>query len=96
MSMDKKEHWIDEAMERDPFNTARSLPIQLRKKLVNIPNHLEAKGITVSLTQVWIAAAGIALLISINVFAVNKKQVNVPTDDDKSIYTAYFSSYNSI
>ena len=95
MSMDKK-HWIDEAMERDPFNTARSLPIQLRKKLVNIPNHLEAKGITVSLTHVWIAAAGIALLISINVFAVNKKQVNVPTDDDKSIYTAYFSSYNSI
>jgi hypothetical protein len=42
------------------------------------------------------AAAGIALLISINVFAANKKQVNVHTEADYSLYTAYFSSYNSI
>jgi hypothetical protein len=96
MSMDKKEHWIDEAIERDAFNKTRSLPTQLRNQLVNIPNQLEAKEVTVTHTQVWIAAAGIALLISINVFAVNKKQVNVPTDLDNSVYTAYFSSYNSI
>lgn len=96
MSMDKKEHWIDEAMERDPFNKTRSLPTQLRNQLVNIPNQWEAKGVTVSLAQVWIAAAGIALLISINVFAVNKKQANVRTDVDNSLYTAYFSTYNSI
>ena len=96
MSMDKKEHWIDEAMKRDPFNKKRSLPTRLRSQLLNIPNQLEAKEITVSYTQVWIAAAGIALLISINVFALNKKQVNVPNAEANSIYSAYFSSYNSI
>jgi hypothetical protein len=96
MSMDKKEHWIDEVMERDPFNKTRSLPTRLRSQLVNIPNQLEEKGVTVPLTQVWIAAAGIALLISINVFAMNKKQGNVRTDVDNSLYTAYFSSYNAI
>jgi hypothetical protein len=96
MSMNKEEHWIDKVMERDPFNKRRSLPSSLRNKLVEIPNQLEANVIILPRTQVWMAAAGIALLISINVFAANKKQVNVHTEADYSLYTAYFSSYNSI
>jgi hypothetical protein len=97
MSMDKKEHWIDEAMESDPFNKSRSLPTQLRNQLRDIPNDLETnRGMFSGSTHVWIAAAGIALLISINVIAFNKKQTNERVGADNSIYSAYFSSYNYI
>ncbi len=96
MTMDKKEHWIDEVMERDPFNKKRSLPSSLRNKLVEIPNQFEVNVIILPRTQVWMAAAGIALLISINVFALSRKQTNVKTNVDNSLYSAYFSSSNSI
>ena len=95
MSMDKK-HWIDEAMERDPFNKERPLPARLRNQLMDIPNHLEVKAFTLPSTHVWMAAAGLALLISINVFAISTKQKNINANKDNSIYSTYFLPYNSI
>ena len=96
MSMDKKEHWIDEAMERDPFNTARSLPEQLRNRLLEIPNRVENTIMVVSKFQVWAFAAGLALLIAMNAFALQKTRKNETATLEATPYSEYFSHYNSI
>jgi hypothetical protein len=96
MSMEKNEHWIDEAMEHDPFNNTRSLPSNLRNQMKDIPNKVEAKVNTLPSTHVWLAAAGIALLISVNVLAMTEKQEETASNDDQSLYGAYFSTYTLI
>ena len=95
MSMDKK-HWIDEVMERDPFNKERPLPELLRNRLLEIPMRVENTTMAVPKFQVWAFAAGLALLIAMNAFALQKTRENETATLEATPYTEYFSHYNSI
>jgi len=86
----KKENWMNAILESTEGIRPVALSEQLKSRLKNIPSEITVLEKTIPLSAVWLAAASIALLISVNVMAVrtikkNKKQ------QESSIYSDYFS-----
>lgn len=86
----KKDNWMNATLESTEGLRPVALSEQLKSRLKNIPSEITVLEKTIPLSAVWLAAASIALLISVNVMAVrtikkNKKQ------QESSIYSDYFS-----
>jgi len=86
----KKDNWMNATLESTEGIRPVALSEQLKSRLKNIPSEITVLEKTIPLSAIWLAAASIALLISVNVVAVrtikkNKKQ------QETSIYSDYFS-----
>ena len=85
----KKEFWIKETI--DSSKELRSVPISenLRKKLEAIPKSIEIFDRRIPMKAVWLAAASIALLITVNITTFNKTQK--VENEHATVYNDYFS-----
>ncbi len=96
MSIDKNERWMNEVLESAVNSEKRPLPEQLRNRLLEIPKRVENTMMVVPKFQVWAFAAGLALLIAMNAFALQKTRENETATVEATSYTEYFTHYNSI
>jgi hypothetical protein len=90
----KKEFWIKETI--DSSNELKSVPISenLRKKLEAIPSSIDIFNRRIPLKAVWLAAASIALLITVNIATFNKTQKL--ESQESTVYNEYFSYLNQL
>ena len=90
----KKEFWIKETI--DSSNELKSVPISenLRKKLEAIPSSIDIFNRRIPLKAVWLAAASIALLITVNIATFNKTQKS--ESQESTVYNEYFSYLNQL
>lgn len=96
MSMDKYERRMNEVLESALSSEKRPLPKHLRNRLIAIPKQIDQTMTVVPKFQVWAFAAGLAVLITMNAFALQKKRQNESATGETTPYTEYFSHYNSI
>lgn len=90
----KKEFWIKETI--DSSNELRSVPISenLRKRLEAIPSSIDIFDKRIPMKAVWLAAASIALLITVNIATFNKTQKS--ESQESTVYNEYFSYLNQL
>jgi hypothetical protein len=91
----KKENWIDNTFSS--ADNLRRLPIsdELRSRLNAIPKEIVILETRIPMKAVWMAAASLALLITINITSI-KASRQTDTDPNDKIYTEYFSYLNEI
>ncbi len=85
----KKEFWIKQTL--DSSKELKSVPISenLRKRLEAIPKSIEIFDKRIPMKAIWLAAASIALLITVNIATFNKTQKY--EDQESTVYNEYFS-----
>ena len=85
----KKEFWIKETI--DSSKELRSVPISenLRKRLEASPSSIDIFDKRIPMKAVWLAAASIALLITVNIATFNKTQKS--ESQESTVYNEYFS-----
>jgi hypothetical protein len=90
----KKEFWIKHIV--DSSQELKSVPISesLRKRLEAIPKSIKIFDKRIPLKAVWLAAASIALLITVNIAAFNKTQK--VENEHATVYNDYFSYLNQL
>lgn len=86
----KKDNWIHATLESTEGLRPLGVSEQLKSRLKSIPSEITVFDKTIPLSAVWLAAASIALLITVNVVAVKTvKKSN--KQQDTTIYSDYFS-----
>jgi hypothetical protein len=90
----KKEFWIEQTLSSS--NELKSVPISenLRKRLEAIPKSIEIFDKRIPMKAVWLAAASIALLITVNIATFNKTQKL--ESQESTVYNQYFSYLNQL
>lgn len=91
----KKEQWIEETF--NSLNELNRTPLsdRLKQRLEAIPTMNSAIGTkTIPLKAVWLVAASIAVLITLNITVFQK--VSASDKPESSIYSDYFSYLDSI
>lgn len=86
----KKDNWMNATLESTEGLRPVALSEQLKSRLKNIPSEITVFEKTIPLSAVWLAAASIALLITVNVMAV-KTVKKTKKQQETTIYTDYFS-----
>jgi hypothetical protein len=86
----KKDNWMNATLESAEGLRPVALSEQLKSRLKNIPSEITVFEKTIPLNAIWLAAASILLLITVNVMTVrgikkSKKQ------QETTIYSDYFS-----
>jgi hypothetical protein len=94
--MDINERRMNEVWESAFSSERRPLPEQLRNRLIAIPKQVDPAMTVVPKFQVWAFAAGLAVLITLNAFALQKERLHDTKTVETAPYTEYFSHYNSI
>ncbi len=91
----KKEQWIEETF--NSLNELNRTPLsdRLKQRLEAIPTRNNPLGTKIiPLKAVWLAAASIAVLITLNITVFQK--VSASDKQESSIYSDYFSYLDSI
>jgi|APGre2960657404_1045060.scaffolds.fasta_scaffold308109_2 hypothetical protein len=85
----KKEFWIEQTLNSS--KELKSVPISesLRKRLEAIPQTIEIFDKRIPMKAIWLAAASIALLITVNIATFNKTQK--VENQESTVYNEYFS-----
>lgn len=85
----KKEFWIEQTLNSS--KELKSVPISenLRKRLEAIPKSIEIFDKRIPMKAIWLAAASIALLITVNIATFNKTQKS--ERQENTVYNEYFS-----
>lgn len=91
----KKEQWIDKTMRSAENMQALSVSASLRKRLDAIPQKVIILDTKIPMRSVWLVAASLLLLISLNLATVQKSRKN-SSNNDSTIYTEYFSYLDEI
>lgn len=86
----KKDNWMNATLESTEGLRPVALSEQLKSRLKNIPSEITVFEKTIPLSAVWLAAASIALLITVNVVAVRTVK-KTKQQQDTTIYSDYFS-----
>lgn len=86
----KKDNWMNATLESTEGLRPVALSEQLKSRLKNIPSEITVFEKTIPLSAVWLAAASIALLISVNVLAVRTIK-KTKKQQETTIYSDYFS-----
>jgi hypothetical protein len=84
-----EDKWIDQILSSTEKKSEIPVSEELRQRLMRIPSEMKMRSSTIPMRAVFAVAAGIALLISLNVLALkntSKKEVI-----EHAIYTEYFS-----
>ena len=90
----KKEFWIEQTLNSSTELKSVPLPENLRKKLESIPASLDIFNKRIPIKAVWLAAASIALLITVNIATFNTSQKN--ESEESTVYNEYFSYLNQL
>lgn len=86
----KKDNWIHATLESTEGLRSLGVSEQLKSRLKSIPSEITVFDKTIPLSAVWLAAASIALLITVNVVAVRTVKKS-KTQQETTIYSDYFS-----
>lgn len=86
----KKDNWIHATLESTEGLRLLGISEQLKSRLKSIPSEITVFDKTIPLSAVWLAAASIALLITVNVVAVRTVKKS-KTQQETTIYSDYFS-----
>ncbi len=86
----KKDNWMNATLESTEGLRPVALSEQLKSRLKNIPSEITVFEKTIPLSAVWLAAASIALLITVNVVAVSTVK-KTKKQQETTIYSDYFS-----
>ena len=86
----KNDNWINATLESTNGLRPLALSEQLKSRLKNIPSEITVFEKTIPLSAVWLAAASIALLITVNVVAVRTVK-KTKKQQETTIYSDYFS-----
>ena len=86
----KKDNWIEQTLNSADGLKRVSISSDLKKKLSGIPQQLAVFDKRIPLPTVWLAAASIAILFTLNILSVRRVK-NQPTTEVSSIYSDYFS-----
>ncbi len=74
----------------------KPLPNNLRDQLYQIPLNKGSEVVSLKTKSAWMAAAGILVLITINVLVIQKTLQNEDPSSDLTGYNDYFYQYNAI
>lgn len=86
----KKDNWMNATLESTEGLRPVALSEQLKSRLKNIPSEITVFEKTIPLSAVWLAAASITLLITVNVVAVRTVK-KTKKQQETTIYSDYFS-----
>lgn len=90
----KKENWIEQTMNSTEGKKTLPLSAALRHRLESIPTEVVVLNQTIPMRAVWLAAASIALLLTVNIATIRKVQET--KKQQTSIYSDYFSYLDQI
>lgn len=91
----KKEIWIEQTLS-SVDGIRQSVPSKkLMERLTKIPFESAVLNNTIPMKAIWLAAASILLLISVNILTIQKTKQSAKSDDS-SIYNSYFSYLDEI
>lgn len=88
--MEAHEKWINEALEKEILFSKSDMPSDLLQRIKSIPFLAKEK---IGMTKVILAAASIALLISLNI-ALSKANANESAAS--TVYETYFSDNSGL
>ncbi len=85
----KQEHWVEETLSSASLKSQVPISERLKQRLEAIPSEVTVASVVIPMRAVYLAAAGLALLITVNMLSVkeHKKSENEKT----TLYTEYFS-----
>ncbi len=86
-------NWIEDLIETNGIERM-DVPETLVKSLKAIPARYKNYKQRVSYLTIWMAAAGIILLLSINIKAL--KENSAMDQENSSLYTSYYSYLNQL
>lgn len=86
----KKDNWMKATLESAEGLCPVALSEQLKSRLKNIPYNITVFEKTIPLSALWLAAASIALLITVNVMTVRSMK-KIKNQQETTIYSDYFS-----
>lgn len=90
----RKDNWIDSILESTEGKIEQPVSRELYHRLLKIPNEVNKSAVVIPIRSVLLVAAGLALLITVNLLALNNSSKNEPRED--SLYTAYFSYLDQV
>lgn len=90
----KKENWVEQTMNSAEGKKALSVSVALRNRLETIPTEIVVLNQTIPMRSVWLAAASIALLLTVNIATIRKVQQT--KKQQTTIYSDYFSYLDQI
>lgn len=85
----KKEYWINDTLSSTDGKKSVKLPVSLKQRLQSIPEEVVIYNKVIPMRSVWLAAASLALLFSVNILAIRKVQQT--KKQESTFYTEYFS-----
>lgn len=91
----EKDRWIEQTL--NSAEGLKSVPVseKLKSRLESIPSKYKILETRIPQKAVWMAAASIAILLTVNIATIRKvKKANVQTES--TIYTDYFSYLDQI
>lgn len=91
----KKENWVEQTMNSVEGKNVLPLSEALRNRLESIPTEVVVLNQTIPMRAVWLAAACLALLITVNIVSVRQIK-NKTQQTDTTIYSEYFSYLDEI
>lgn len=83
------ENWINQILSSANNKSDIPVSVELKDSLMRIPTEVKLLTSPVPMRAVFLIAAGVALLISLNVIAFKKSSNKEVTE--QAIYTEYFS-----
>ena len=86
----KNERMINDTMESLDRLPQVQIPDQLRRRLLNIPKEVVILDQRIPMRAVWMAVAGLLLLVVLNIASVKRYKTD-QRSEDTTIYTEYFS-----
>lgn len=91
----KKLRWIDETMSSADTVTRVPVSVSLRNKLEAIPTEIKVADIYIPMRTVWLAAASILILISLNIATIRKNQKQAEVES-VSTYFEFTTATNEL
>ena len=85
----KQDQWINETMKSMDSKKAVGISDRLRQRLELIPNEVNVYNVVIPMRSVYLAAASFALLITINLLAINNNTQQHKAET--TLETEYFS-----
>jgi hypothetical protein len=91
----KKDYWIEKTL--NSTEGLKSVPVSenLKRRLESIPINIRVFDTKIPLKAVWLAAASVAVLLTVNIATIRKvNKNNIQTET--TIYANYFSYLDQI
>ena len=86
---ENQDQWIEAILSSVGSKNELSISDNLRQRLNRIPSDFPLRSVVIPMRAVFLAAAGLALLITVNMLSV--KEHKQSENEKTTLYTEYFS-----